>query len=1222
MEEAPSNSSGVSCSVCGSALQPFARVCGGCGALVNACRSCGQRLLAGDRFCPSCGMTAELGAVTQRVSGGTSTDAPALSPWTGIFEKLQSATLGEYHVVRELGRGGMAAVFLAHDVRLDRKVAIKVMSPMLATDKAMVERFRREAKTGAGLKHPNIGTVYRVLESDGLYFFVMDFVRGRPLDMIIRRNGVLSIPAVRALLYQIGSGLAYAHRRKIYHRDVKPGNVLVSAIDGIAVVTDFGIAKVAESPNQTQTGAVVGTPAYMAPEQILGREIGAEVDQYALGVMAYEMLTGTPPFVGTNFVVMHAHTEIQPRTIRESRPDCPAELDEAIMRMLAKEPTQRWPSLPHALAAMGATLIGEDDPIREELIGLATPDDAEAARFSTNTPASPAPPTTSRAASVSSVVIYAAPPVIEVGDSFRLTASPRDSAGDVVPDVPVEWSTSDTSIIGIQSDGLVTALAVGSAEIIARSGRARGVIAVSIVPGRVVDLQLSVPPGVLVAGDRIQLAARAVDKHQRPLAYSVRWGVANADVANISPDGVLEARAPGLVEVYAEAHGVRTGARVEVASPAVDAVSLSFEPQRPVVGDRIYVNPTMLDVDGHRVRDRAMVWSLGDRSLVKVVTDGAYEAVAEGTLRVTVTTEGKSATTEIVITAAPVATVRISHAPQQLVVGNSFKLAGTAHDARGNMLADRRIAWSVADLSIGAVTDTGTLTALAPGELRIIASCEGKSVTLPISIQPPAIGGVRISGVPQVVYVKMPFRLAAIITDGWGKQVSRTVEWRSSNVSVVSIAPTGQATASAIGHVRISAVVEGVEGSAEIDVVEPPVPKVVVVPVLPPVAREIPNLATARSSSAAVTITEPIEVQSAQESVLESELLPIELRPTEPLGVPIVPEVPITSAPPRQLAPTPVLAPLVAEPSPVPMRRSRRRRALVGAGVIAIAVAALGVTMMSRRDTHAAPVRSDTTSNRAPVQQSAAATAAPAPIAASYPTPVENAPTAAEPEAPKVRDVFRISIQPQSPMHVGESETLHANVERVSGKGRMPRVTWTSNKPSVVRVDANTGAIAALAEGQAVIRAVGGGARADMFVSVLPAPVAAAPQPTHSAAPSADELRARGVDALRQAANGMVTALQSKDAARATQMFGDGINSDASDLIKTMKDQYGFSATVVQINQPQLVDRTGSIDYRLTVSWVSAAGPTRTRNLTLRAEAEQRGGTWTVVRHRILSGWR
>ena len=394
-------------------------------------------------------MTAESTVVTARISGGSNTNAPVLSPWTGIFEKLQSATVGEYQVVRELGRGGMAAVFLAHDVRLDRKVALKVMSPMLATDARMVDRFRREAKTGASLKHPNIGTVYRVLESEGLYFFVMDFVRGRPLDTIIRRNGVLSVPAVRALLHQIGSGLAYAHRRKIYHRDVKPGNVLVSAVDGTAVVTDFGIAKVAESPNQTQTGAVVGTPAYMAPEQILGREVGAEVDQYALGIMAYEMLTGTPPFVGTNFVVMHAHTEIQPRTIRESRPECPPELDEAVMRMLAKEPNQRWPSLPHALAAMGAMFNGEEDPIREELIRLATPDDAEAARFATNTPVSPAPQHSARWAHVTSVVIYSPPPVIEVGDSFRLTASPRDGQGDVVPDAPLDWSSTDNSVLSV-----------------------------------------------------------------------------------------------------------------------------------------------------------------------------------------------------------------------------------------------------------------------------------------------------------------------------------------------------------------------------------------------------------------------------------------------------------------------------------------------------------------------------------------------------------------------------------------------------------------------------------------------------------------------------------------------------------------------------------------------------------------------------------------------------
>ena len=311
----------------------------------------------------------------------------------------------------------------------------------------------------------------------------------------------------------------------------------------------------------------------------------------------------------------------------------------------------------------------------------------------------------------------------------------------------------------------------------------------------------------------------------------------------MSPDGVLQARAPGMVEVYAEANGVRTGARVEIASPAVEAVRLQCEPARPVVGDRILVNPTLLDADGQPLRDRGMSWSINDRSLVRVVTDGVYEAIAEGTLIVSVTSEGKVATTKIAIAPAPVAAVRISQAPQSVVAGNTFKLVGTAHDARGNVLPNRQVEWSVGDVAFATVSDSGMVTAIAPGDLRVVATCEGKTAALPISIQPPAIGAVRISGVPQVVYVKMPFRLVAVITDGWGKQIHRTVEWRSSSVSIVSIAPTGQATASGLGHVRISAVVEGVEGSVEIDVVEPPLPKTVVVPVLPPVARAITNTA-------------------------------------------------------------------------------------------------------------------------------------------------------------------------------------------------------------------------------------------------------------------------------------------------------------------------------------------------------------------------------------------
>jgi hypothetical protein len=192
-----------------------------------------------------------------------------------------------------------------------------------------------------------------------------------------------------------------------------------------------------------------------------------------------------------------------------------------------------------------------------------------------------------------------------------------------------------------------------------------------------------------------------------------------------------------------------------------------------------------------------------------------------------------------------------------------------------------------------------------------------------------------------------------------------------------------------------------------------------------------------------------------------------------------------------------------------------------------------------------------------------------------------------------------------------------------------------------VHIDHISGVINALAEGQVVIRAIGGGARADIFVNVfaavpktsgraMVAPLAIgpatapapAPEATRSAAPSPEDTRAKAADALRTSANDMVAALKAKDGATVTQLFGDGNNADAADLVKVMKDQFGFSATVVQIDPAQMSDRSGAIDYRLTVSWVTPTGLTRTRNVSMRAEAEQRGDAWNVVRHRIASGWR
>src|SRR2546426_1106153 len=233
-----------------------------------------------------------------------------------VIAALREATLGHYEVLTELGRGGMATVYLAHDIALGRKVAIKVMSPALFSGEGMAERFKREARTAAQLSHPHIIPIFSVQESGDLLFFVMKFIEGRPLDSIIKEVGPLPIAMVRTILIQVASALGYAHRRKVIHRDIKPPNIMLDA-DGRAIVTDFGIAKVSETQGLTVTGATIGTPSYMSPEQCAAQELTGATDQYSLGVVAYEMLTGKLPFVADSVMaVMYAHFNQQPPPVQ------------------------------------------------------------------------------------------------------------------------------------------------------------------------------------------------------------------------------------------------------------------------------------------------------------------------------------------------------------------------------------------------------------------------------------------------------------------------------------------------------------------------------------------------------------------------------------------------------------------------------------------------------------------------------------------------------------------------------------------------------------------------------------------------------------------------------------------------------------------------------------------------------------------------------------------
>ena len=308
-----------------------------------------------------------------------------------LLERLRTATLGEYEILGELGRGGMATVYLAHEISLDRKVAIKVMSPAMVHGTGMVERFKREARTAANLSHPNIIPIYAVREVDGLLFCVIKLVQGTALDLIMKELGQLPIPMVQGILAQVGGALGYAHRHGVVHRDIKPGNILIDD-EGWAVVTDFGIAKAEHNEGMTTTGIAIGTPAYMSPEQATADVVTGASDQYSLGIVAYEMLTGRTPFSGSSMMaIMYSHFHDEPPSIRLMRPDCPEQLCDAVMRMLRKSPDERWPTMEDAIAAAGSRPLAPDDPTRSQLITLAKTGHTHRLVIQTTTPRSPIP---------------------------------------------------------------------------------------------------------------------------------------------------------------------------------------------------------------------------------------------------------------------------------------------------------------------------------------------------------------------------------------------------------------------------------------------------------------------------------------------------------------------------------------------------------------------------------------------------------------------------------------------------------------------------------------------------------------------------------------------------------------------------------------------------------------------------------------------------------------
>ena len=667
---------------------------------VRDCPDCGEPVLAEAETCNHCG--AELGPGLDRAD-----------VWHRLQGKLAKAAEGKYEIDGLIGYGGMAGVYRARDAGLNRLVALKLISPAVVMDPKMVRRFRQEAQTMAQLNHPHIVPVFDIREADDLLYIVMQYVPGRTLSEVVTdASDRLPPELVATWMIQISDALAHAHGRPtaVIHRDIKPSNIILDE-SGRAQLTDFGIAKVQGDTGLTRTGHLIGTPAYMSPEQCRGETITAASDQYSLGTVAYELLAGVPPFRGPTLMVLQAHLGSDPKRLSETCPHCPPKLAAVVEKMLAKHPHERWESM----AAVAKALRGAVDRVvptseleawsrRVHEIGLATSVD----------PLTP-------------------------GTHERLVARLVDGEGEELVGRRVRWSSTNQSVASVTSDGVLAAHQVGSAVIVGRSGNAYTTLEVEVVPPKPVRIEVDPPAVDSVVGHavRITVTGFTADGDLADLG-EVRWENPHGDLVHVDGDS-LTCLAPGDGTIVAVVDDLRQEVAVRVSPVPVASVHVGA-PEGPVqVGEGLDLTCRVESAHGQVLEGRTVTWSSSDEEVAEVDDAGHVSARVAGSALVTASCEGVSAQVAIETVLPPVTRIALPFEKVELAGGERRTLVAELFDARGTPVTDRTAQWASSDESVVTVSNDGELVARASGSATVTARCEEAVAEVAVEVPAPEL---------------------------------------------------------------------------------------------------------------------------------------------------------------------------------------------------------------------------------------------------------------------------------------------------------------------------------------------------------------------------------------------------------------------------------------------------------------------------------------------------